>query len=108
MINSEQEYNDSMQGAAEYEQECYQDLEENRLWTATEMIDKLIFLAHEIGNDQIYGSEVRKELKKYDGKMSVEFIEEKCEHDFDKPIPKRDGSGFFEYRCPKCGKLEEE
>ena len=120
MINSEQDYNDSMRGAAEYDEEmkitdgrdwytieeqkeikrfykmkedyekywkqlglnitdssktpaneCYQDLEDHRLWDAAEMIDKLIFLAHEIGNDQTFGTEVRKELKKWDSKKNI-------------------------------------
>jgi hypothetical protein len=47
--------------------ETYQDLEdEHRLWNKDELIDKLIFLAHEIGNDFLLGEAVRKELIKFD------------------------------------------
>jgi len=37
-----------------------------RLWTEEELIDKLIFLAHEHGNDMELGRRVRQELIKWD------------------------------------------
>ena len=49
--------------------EVYTDLEDMaRLWTKEELIDKLIFLAHEHGNDMELGKKVRQELIKYDNR----------------------------------------
>jgi len=54
-----------------WDREQYQDLEDEymeslMLGSREELVDKLIFLAHEIGNDLKFGGEVRKELLKWD------------------------------------------
>jgi hypothetical protein len=46
--------------------EVYTDLEEFRTWDKEEMVDLLIFLAHEFPNDQEFGEKVRQELIKFD------------------------------------------
>ena len=49
--------------------EIYTDLEDDfRIWSKEELIDKLIFLAHEHGNDMELGKKVRQELIKWDNR----------------------------------------
>jgi purine-nucleoside phosphorylase len=48
--------------------EVYQDLEDRRLWTDQELVDLIIFLAHEHGNDMEFGKLVRSELLKFDSR----------------------------------------
>jgi hypothetical protein len=46
--------------------EVYTDLEEIRNWDKEELVDLLIYLAHEVPNDQTFGAVVRQELLKFD------------------------------------------
>jgi hypothetical protein len=48
--------------------EVYQDLEDRRLWTDQELVDLIIFLAHEHSNDMEFGKLVRRELLEFDSK----------------------------------------
>ena len=45
--------------------EVYTDFEEFRNWDKEELVDLLIFLAHEFPNDQEFGGKVRRELLKF-------------------------------------------
>ena len=63
MINSEQEYNDSMRGGAEYEHECYQDLESKE--SADSLVQRMKIMASIQGNDFELGGIFRKMLKRY-------------------------------------------
>jgi len=58
-----------MKEQEEFMNEVYTDAEdEHRIWSKEELIDKLIFLAHEHGNDMTLGAMVRRELLKWDNR----------------------------------------